>query len=186
MDWKGIVYFDENSPTTLKWKINRYSGKSYSRKIVSAGDIAGYISKSGYAKITYCNRDYFVHRVVWILHYSEIPNGFVIDHVDGDKLNNRINNLRVVTQNINSRNLSKISRNTTGVVGVYFDSSRNRYVCTWSDITNKPKRKYFNVSEYGHYTFSVACDYRLKMLNELNLQGAGYSDRHLANSTLQP
>lgn len=44
------------------------------------------------------------HRIVWVLHHGAIPDGQLVDHIDGDFLNNRINNLRLVTKSGNSQN----------------------------------------------------------------------------------
>lgn len=44
------------------------------------------------------------HIVVWCLHHGPVPDGMVIDHIDGDKLNNRVENLRLVTAYENMQN----------------------------------------------------------------------------------
>lgn len=46
----------------------------------------------------------YVHRIVWMLHHGVIPDGKVIDHIDRDKLNNHIENLRLVTRAVNNTN----------------------------------------------------------------------------------
>lgn len=46
----------------------------------------------------------YVHRVVWMIHNGVIPNGLVIDHRDRNKLNNSIDNLRLVTRAVNNTN----------------------------------------------------------------------------------
>lgn len=52
-----------------------------------------------------------LHRQVWIYHNGEIPKGLVIDHIDRDKDNNQIDNLRMVTQSENNKNVSAKERN---------------------------------------------------------------------------
>lgn len=47
-----------------------------------------------------------LHRQVWIYHNGEIPKGLVIDHIDRDRGNNQIENLRLVTQSENNKNVS--------------------------------------------------------------------------------
>jgi len=69
---------------------------------------------------------YAIHRIAWKMHYGVDPNG-VIDHIDGNKLNNRIVNLRDVTQVENLYNAVRRSDNTTGYKGVVFSKSRNSY-----------------------------------------------------------
>nr|WP_283956499.1 HNH endonuclease signature motif containing protein [Escherichia coli] len=57
----------------------------------------------------------------------EIPNGHEIDHIDGDKKNNNIDNLRAVSRAVNSRNKRKLTGNTSGVTGVDFLKRRNEW-----------------------------------------------------------
>lgn len=46
---------------------------------------------------------YLVHRIVWELHNGPIPEGLVIDHIDGNTSNNRLNNLRCISSKDNTR-----------------------------------------------------------------------------------
>lgn len=57
------------------------------------------------------------HRVIWAICHDEWPNG-EIDHIDGDKLNNKIENLRDVSGVTNRRNMPKQNNNTSGYTGV--------------------------------------------------------------------
>lgn len=54
-------------------------------------------------------------------------SGLVVDHIDGNPLNNKKNNLRICTQELNSLNKSYMSNNTSGVIGVSFDKHRDRW-----------------------------------------------------------
>lgn len=58
-----------------------------------------------------------LHRVVWALHYGSWPSG-EIDHIDGNRLNNRIENLRIASAGENQRNQRLHRNNTSGHVGV--------------------------------------------------------------------
>lgn len=58
-----------------------------------------------------------VHNVVWAMHYGEWPDKLV-DHINCDKTDNRISNLRLATLNQNAFNVGKQSNNTTGAKGV--------------------------------------------------------------------
>lgn len=71
------------------------------------------------------------HRIVWFLNYGEWPNG-LIDHVDGNGLNNRLDNLRDVTSTNNGRNSKLISTNTTGVSGVNWNKRDEKWFATKS------------------------------------------------------
>lgn len=64
-----------------------------------------------------------MHRLI-----MSVPHGMVVDHIDGDGLNNRRSNLRVCTRSENSRNQRKSSNNTTGFKGVYWLPRDNRFL----------------------------------------------------------
>jgi len=82
---------------------NLYWKKSNGTKI-TAGKIAGSLSKdSGYIFIR-LGKLYRSHRLIWIYHYGDIPEGLQIDHINRIRNDNRIENLRVVSQSTNNLN----------------------------------------------------------------------------------
>lgn len=93
------------------------------RRIQSAqntkvGDIVGSLEKSGYLRGWVDNRQYLIHRLIWLHVYGEWPIS-TIDHIDGNKSNNRIENLRDVPVGVNGQNKSKPNKNSsTGLLGV--------------------------------------------------------------------
>jgi hypothetical protein len=82
----------------LKWKVGR-------SRLAIAGSAAGSITSCGYISLMVDGVRIFAHRAAWLMHYGVAPNG-VVDHIDRDRTNNRINNLRVVSKSINSLNSS--------------------------------------------------------------------------------
>ena len=68
------------------------------------GSEAGTAHNLGYCNIQVAGTRYYRHRIVWTMHYGEIPEGFVVDHINGIKGDDRIENLRCVTQKQNLDN----------------------------------------------------------------------------------
>jgi hypothetical protein len=71
---------------------------------VYIGDIAGNLNSLGYLRMQFYGKKYLAHRLAWYLHYGVWPQN-EIDHINGIKNDNRINNLRDVTRSENLLNL---------------------------------------------------------------------------------
>jgi hypothetical protein len=82
--------------------------------------------KIGYRRGCFQGREYYAHRVAWALHTGAWPKG-EIDHINGDKADNRIANLREVTKVENSRNMPLPANNTSGHIGVAWSKSDKRW-----------------------------------------------------------
>ena len=90
------------------------------------GNVAGGDDGKGYIAITVDGFAYKAHRLVWLHHYGEWPDG-PLDHINGVKTDNRLSNLRLVTQLINLRNQKLRSNNSSGVCGVCWDKACNKW-----------------------------------------------------------
>lgn len=91
-----------------------------------AGSQFGCLAQDGYRKGIFCRKALKHSRVAWALHYAEQPPEF-IDHINGDKADDRIVNLRAVTKQQNNRNVVARKRSTTGVCGVSFHTRIRKY-----------------------------------------------------------
>lgn len=80
----------------------------------------------GYAVGILLNVRYKAHRIIYKMCKGKDPAH--IDHIDGDSSNNRIENLRSVSQKTNSRNQKLRSTNTSGVSGVRWNKDKNRWI----------------------------------------------------------
>ena len=76
------------------------------------------------------------HRVNWFIYNNEIPDDY-IDHIDGQKDNNRIENLRRCSIAQNQRNMKKPRTNSTGFKGVYVNNGRGKPYCAQVKFNNK-------------------------------------------------
>ncbi|AXG67703.1 HNH endonuclease [Ralstonia phage GP4] len=79
--------------------------------------------KDGYARIGVDGRIYLAHRLAWLLVHGEWPE-LQIDHIDHNRANNRISNLRIVTATGNMRNRTMRKDNTSGITGVMRDGTK--------------------------------------------------------------
>lgn len=83
------------------------------------------INVNGYPAGRLMNAPLLAHRVAWAITYDEWPKE--IDHINGNRADYRIANLRAVTRSDNARNRRLSGNNTTGVMGVYKTSRGGRY-----------------------------------------------------------
>jgi len=92
---------------------------------IKVGDKAGWINALGYKYVGAGGKHHRLHRVIFFMHHGYLPD--VIDHIDGDILNNRIENLRPATHTQNMRNTKLSARNNSGVKGVNWDKKSNKW-----------------------------------------------------------
>jgi len=93
---------------------------------VNAGDVAGSKNAIGYLQLMVCNKKYSAHRIAWLISYGEWPD--VIDHINGDRSDNRIKNLRNTDMTGNARNKCIQKNNKSGYKGVSFDKINKKWV----------------------------------------------------------
>lgn len=101
------------------------------------GEEVGWLTEKGYLSMKFKGKTQSYHRVAWLLYYKEWPKG-QIDHIDQDKLNNKIINLRDVEPHINCRNKPLTIKNTSGYVGVVW----NKQVKKWQAQGKLLKKNY--------------------------------------------
>lgn len=98
------------------------------------------IDKNNYVKNS---KQEYLHRVI-----LGAPKDMCVDHINGNTLDNRKNNLRICTNRENTSNRTKLgTNNTSGILGVRFDNRRNKW---YADIQYKGKcifLEYFNIKE---------------------------------------
>lgn len=87
---------------------------------------AGYVNDRGYRLIEHNGTNYKAHRIAWTIYHGMPPTG-QIDHINQEKDDNRIINLRDVDALTNRRNLKMHKSNTSGVTGVCFHKSKNKW-----------------------------------------------------------
>ena len=183
-DWSEYFYYDETSPTHLRWAIENNSkahGKRYK------GDVAGSFGniRNPYPTVKLGSQRFAIHRIIYALHNGYLNDNQVIDHIDGNSKNNSISNLRLVDETVNMRNKKKYQNNKSGKCGVYFRTNYQNILtvyATWYDNSNGrhlQKSKSFSTLKYGLLpAFAMACSYRESKILEINKLGAGYTKNH--------
>lgn len=98
------------------------------------GDVAGGRHQNGYTMIQVCGIIVRAHRLAWLWMTGEWPSE--VDHINGNRSDNRWSNLRIVTRPQNIWNSGLRSDNTSGCKGVQYDASRGKWMAT---ITHNKK-----------------------------------------------
>lgn len=183
-------YYDETSPSCLRWKkdIYRLPGIISVHKDSVAGN--NHVSKGKILsmrlklKVDGITHNLKVHRIVWCLFNKELNDDLVIDHIDGNPTNNRIDNLRQVTSRKNARN-KKLQTRTgkfNGIVGV--TRKNGGFYAEVGRDNDKRITKSFAVSKYGEDTaFYLACKSRYEYLMALPEEHS-FSELHSKSENL--
>lgn len=111
----------------LEYDINTgiFTWKQDKSSRATKGAIAGTLS-NGYISITINKHIYRAHRLVWLYCFQEWPSNY-LDHINGDKIDNRLDNLREATTVENSYNIKAHKDSSTGIKGIYFNKANNNY-----------------------------------------------------------
>jgi len=107
------------------------------------GDIAGGphgAKGEQYWRVWVNSQPIVVHRLAWLLHHGQDPGiDFVVDHINGDRFNNKIENLRLATIEENNKNRRIGANNTSGFKGVYMTRLENKPYCARINVNGVDK-----------------------------------------------
>lgn len=118
--WKerGLEYF-QSEKRSPEW-LSRAWNAAYAGKVAFTAKSHGYFIGCILKKMVKS------HRLAWAVHYGEWPDG-EIDHINGDRADNRISNLRCVTSHVNRKNEGASKNNTSGYSGVQWCKQTNKW-----------------------------------------------------------
>ena len=105
-----------------------YNGEVLYWKISTNGHLVGQIAgstHSGYCCVKFCGKLYKAHRIIYLMVHGELPK--YLDHVDGNPLTNKIENLRPATKSQNGFNRKINKNNLSGYKGVGLDKSTGKW-----------------------------------------------------------
>jgi hypothetical protein len=121
------IYYDETSATKLRW------AKDIKFTKFKLGDEAGCSNNKSYSTIVINRVNYRVHRLVYCMYHKiNLSENLVVDHTDGNKSNNCIENLRLVSQSENCKNKKHTGSNTI-FQNIYEDQKRMRFTARYSE-----------------------------------------------------
>jgi len=112
-----------------------------SRRKARAGNVAGRKKSNGYCEVHVNGRLHGTHRIIFMMFHGYMPK--IIDHIDGDPSNNKIENLREASIAQNAMNSKKPSNNTSGFKGVYFCNRTNKWVAQCWALNTKHNLGHF-------------------------------------------
>lgn len=143
---RSLLTYDRETGE-LRWCVDR-------RGRARAGDLAGSINAEGYRTVRLLGKNHRAHRLVWLYVHGALPDG-EIDHIDGDKANNRLTNLRVVSHGQNRQNQPKAYRNNrSGLLGAHENKG------AWSAVIQHDGRRVhlgrFASAEAAHAAYLIA------------------------------
>ena len=136
---------------------------------------------NGYIRISRDNKVVYLHRWVWEQIFGPIPVGWEIDHINGNRTDNRLCNLRCIPQAANKRNSKTKANNVSGIQGVSrWETTRRgtQKISMWRataiNQSGKQVIKTFSITKYGDdAAFKLACAARKEMEKDY-----GYHPNH--------
>ena len=147
---RGMLDYEKETGV-FRWK--KHTSNSCRKKV---GSVAGGADGHGYTRIKILGTMYMAHRLAW-LYETGLPPEFEIDHINGDRSDNRFCNLRDVSKSINSQNTHAARRdNSTGMLGVYKRSSHKKFYSAIRVEGKLLSLGYFDSKELAHDAYLSA------------------------------
>lgn len=129
----GVLLWSETRPESHFIGRNSYKATYFKRM---AGNEAGCVKQDGidiyYRYLKLNSRHYYAHQIIWAIANGKYAD--LLDHIDGDGLNNCLDNLRESTITLNGRNRKLNSNNSSGNNGVTFSKASNKWQASiWTE-----------------------------------------------------
>lgn len=121
---------------------------------ISLGSVAGSKTNEGYWQIKLCFKSYRAHRLAWFLSYGVWPL-MGLDHINGDKLDNRLEKLREATHSLNMQNKRQAMSNnkSCGLLGASWNKQHERWQAALMVDKKRRHLGYFSSAEDAHSAY---------------------------------
>lgn len=180
-EMKRIFSYDPETGC-LRWKENQQ------KRFI--GRVAGFITHHGYRRVNVGKTKLHAHQIIWLMHHGELPD-CEIDHINGMRDDNRLENLRLANQQQNQQNSNVRIDNVLGVKGVRLRPSGNyqarvklsdgsRAVKTFRTLTEAVSwlamQREISHGEYANTPEQIAAEEREKAVGDMamSIQGVPY------------
>jgi hypothetical protein len=130
---------------------------------VKVGNIAGYLGDCEYICIGVDGKQYKAHRLIYFYHNGYLPSS--IDHIDGNRANNKIDNLRSATTSQNAMNQKISTKNSSGIKGVRWHKRDKKW---YVQLSANSKRHSFGYYEDKELAEMVAIEATNKLHKEFS------------------
>ncbi len=147
------IMFDINPQTGIFVRKNAHQNKIRAYQV---GSVAGYKSIDGYIYIGVQGKTYRAHRLAYLMYHGFCREDMEIDHINGDRSDNRASNLRMATRKQNGENKAVYKNNSSGYKGVFWHAQAKKWV---AQIYHNKSRKYLGVyetAELAHNAYLTA------------------------------
>jgi hypothetical protein len=124
---------------------------------VRVGALSGKANGGGYFQIGVDGRIYYAHRLAWLYVHGEWPVAS-IDHVNCDRCDNRLANLRPATKAQNAANARKRTNNSSGFKGAYWNARRNKWMASIEADGHQRHLGYFDNPTDAHKAYVAAAE----------------------------
>lgn len=135
-------FYDSDAGTFIR--------KSQTTNSPKSGEESSNVNAQGYKQFYVCGKLFLAHRLVWFMEYGEMPDGS-IDHINQNKLDNRIQNLRLVKHSVNMKNKKKYKNNKAGIAGVYWLKAKEKW-----QVQIRNKKKLYHLGYFDSF-FDACC-----------------------------
>lgn len=140
MNWHELFEYKEGNLYWIECKKRGASGN------VIAGTL-----NNGYVRVNIAGLGrFYCHRIIWEMHHGAITDGMMIDHINHDRSDNSLHNLRIVSSKGNQRNKPMVKTNNSGAMGVTWHKAnkkwRGQYSFTGDDGFRKSVFVYYGDS----------------------------------------
>lgn len=124
---------------------------------VKVGEMAGYVRPDGYRVVRLFGKDYRIHRLIYIFHKGKLNS--IIDHINNNRFDNRIENLRECTRYENGQNSKLYSNNKSGYKNVFWVKREEKWKV---EVRIEGKKKSFGLYDDIELAIIVAEEARNK------------------------